>query len=112
MCKHRHSLNLVITEGLVCAHIKCDIHTLALTAGDKQTLVCQSCSPHGPRAIRLSGHKGRDSVWAHITYMNTPELKWVACVSVGIRLRLFFSESSCPFIIQSRDTKVNLPVLN
>lgn len=90
---------LMCTFHMFCLYI----HTLTLTAGDKQASGGQSCSPHGPRLIRVSCHKGRNTVRSHITHINTPELKWVACVSGYMPQSLFLVES-CPFIIQSWET--------
>lgn len=100
----RGNLYLVLMEGLCTFHMFClYIHTLTLTAGDKQTSGGQSCSLHSPRLIRVSCHKGRNAVWSHITHINTPELKWVVCVSGYMTQSLFLIES-CPFIIQSWET--------
>jgi len=107
----RGNLYLVIMEGLICVHFTCFVSTFTHWLSQLEINRHPSCSPHGPRLIRLSGHKGINSVWSHITHINTPELKWVACVSGYMTQTLFLIES-CPFIIQSWETKVCWPVVN
>lgn len=79
------------------------LHTLALTAGDKQASVLQSFSPHGPQVNKSLITKCLGSYYTH-------KHTWVKAgrqpLSVSIWLRLFFLIQSCPFIIQSWETKV------